>query len=132
MGNTGNAKVARTDVIKIVGDYVGANAVTEAGGILDDEEWDFMADRLEAFDSDNKEEVNITSLFVANRVDAFESKCNEDLTASAIFIAKISPARSVTNNDVGPSYDTCALSEFTKLHVSKESSGVMIYLAKKQ
>ncbi|GKD74535.1 hypothetical protein Tco_1332817 [Tanacetum coccineum] len=37
---------------------------------------------------------------MADRVDSFDSDCDEDLTASAIFMEKISPAGSVTDNDV--------------------------------
>ncbi|GKF15252.1 hypothetical protein Tco_0056714, partial [Tanacetum coccineum] len=35
----------------------------------------------------------------------------EELNASAIFMAKLTPAGSDNENDVGPSYDTDALSE---------------------
>ncbi|GJX72349.1 hypothetical protein Tco_0309520 [Tanacetum coccineum] len=66
---------------------------------------------LEAFDSECEEELNTTSLFMANRVDAFDSDCDDDLTASAIFMPTLSHARSVTDNDDGPSYDTDAMSE---------------------
>ncbi|GKE28043.1 hypothetical protein Tco_1443427, partial [Tanacetum coccineum] len=82
----------------------------EAKGKLDYEEQDFMVGHLEAFDSNCEEELTTTLVLMADRVDSFDSDCDEDLTASAIFMEKISPAGSVTDNDVGPSYDTYALS----------------------
>ncbi|GJZ29250.1 hypothetical protein Tco_0573897 [Tanacetum coccineum] len=110
-GNNGKGKVDGMDAIKTVGDYAGANAVKQRKkkkGYTYEEEHDFMADVLESF-VDCEGELNTTSLFMADCVDAFDSYCNEDAT-SAIFMEKISPAGSVTDNDVGPSYDTYALS----------------------
>ncbi|GJU86202.1 hypothetical protein Tco_1293748 [Tanacetum coccineum] len=78
--NTWNVRVAGTDVIKNVGDYMGANAVKFKDKML-------LAQKEEAGD------------------------CNEDLTTRAIFMAKLTPARLVTDNDVGPSYDIDAMSE---------------------
>ncbi|GJR78482.1 putative ribonuclease H-like domain-containing protein [Tanacetum coccineum] len=58
-----------------------------------------------------KKRFNTTSIFKANHVDAFDSDCGEAPTASEIFMAKLSPARSVNADDVGPSYDSDILSE---------------------
>ncbi|GJS91460.1 hypothetical protein Tco_0774096 [Tanacetum coccineum] len=110
-GNNGKGKVAGMDAIKTVGDYAEANAVKQRKkkkGYTYEEEHDFMADLLESF-VDCEEELNTTLLFMADCVDAFDSYCNEDAT-SEIFMANISHARRVTNNNVGPSYDTYALS----------------------
>ncbi|GJT45958.1 hypothetical protein Tco_0954673 [Tanacetum coccineum] len=45
------------------------------------------------------------------RLDEFDSDYEEELNASAIFMAKLTPAGSDNENDVGPSYDSDALSE---------------------
>ncbi|GJT63954.1 hypothetical protein Tco_1015434 [Tanacetum coccineum] len=83
----------------------------EEGGTLNEEEQNFMEERLELFDLDCEEELNTTSLFMADRVDAFDLDCDEEVTASAIFMAKISPAGSPTDKDHDPSYDPNALSK---------------------
>ncbi|GJS99691.1 hypothetical protein Tco_0820861 [Tanacetum coccineum] len=123
-GNNGKGKAVELDANKTVGDYVGANEVKdkmllakkekEEGGTLNEEEQNFMAERLELFDLDCEEELKTTSLFMADRVDAFDLDCDEEVTASAIFMAKISPAGSPTDKDHDPSYDPNALSKETK------------------
>ncbi|GJV02670.1 hypothetical protein Tco_1336239 [Tanacetum coccineum] len=101
-GNNGKGKVAGMDAIKTVGDYAGANAVKVIKCYNCKGTRHYAKQYCE-------EELNTTSLFMADCVDAFDSYCNEDAT-SEILMAKISHARRVTNNNVGPSYDTDALS----------------------
>ncbi|GJR23383.1 hypothetical protein Tco_0971910 [Tanacetum coccineum] len=46
-----------------------------------------------------------------DRLDESDSDCKEDLSTNAIFMVKFRLAGSLTENDVGPSYDTDALFE---------------------
>nr|GEX77399.1 hypothetical protein [Tanacetum cinerariifolium] len=81
----------------------------EEVGTLNEEEQDFLAHHMKSFDSDCKDELNPTSLFMVDCVDAFDY-FDEEATSSASFMEKISPAGPVTTeNDVGPYYDTYAL-----------------------
>ncbi|GJT67787.1 hypothetical protein Tco_1019267 [Tanacetum coccineum] len=67
VSNTRKAKAVGTNVSKIVGDYVGENAVKDkmllarkekAGIQLDDKEQDFMVDCLDEFDLDIEEDLS--------------------------------------------------------------------------
>ncbi|GKF56776.1 hypothetical protein Tco_0170313 [Tanacetum coccineum] len=75
------------------------------------EEHDFMADRLEVFDSDCEDELNPTLLFMVDRVDAFDSDSDEEATSGTIFIVKLSPIELVSEHNGSPSYGTDSLSE---------------------
>ncbi|GJZ02226.1 hypothetical protein Tco_0520187 [Tanacetum coccineum] len=117
-GDSGKGKAVALDIPKNVEDYAGANAVMmllakkeEEKGTLDAEEHDFMADRLEVFDSDCEDELNPTSLFMVDRVDAFDSDSDEEATSGTIFMVKLSPIELVSEHDGGPSYGTDSLSE---------------------
>nr|GEW88454.1 hypothetical protein [Tanacetum cinerariifolium] len=98
--NNANVKVTGTNVIKNVGDYARENAVKVVKFY-----------NCRAFDSEHEEELNTTSLFMKNWVNAFDLDYDDDLTASAIFMAMLSHARSINDNDDGPSYDTNAMFE---------------------
>nr|GEV09825.1 UBN2 domain-containing protein [Tanacetum cinerariifolium] len=55
-------------------------------------------------------DLHTTSIFKADHVEAFDSDCDKALTASAIFMARLSPARSINGDVVGPTYDSYILS----------------------
>nr|GFC72588.1 hypothetical protein [Tanacetum cinerariifolium] len=83
------------------------NQAQEAGVILKEEQLDFLADGLEDLDSDSDDlQQHTTSIFKANHVDAFDSECDEALTASVIFMARLSPAGSINEDVVEPTYDS--------------------------
>ncbi|GKA25364.1 hypothetical protein Tco_0711473 [Tanacetum coccineum] len=54
--------------------------------------------------------LNKAMMFL-NHVDAFDSDCDEAPTASAIFMARLSPAGSINEDVIGPTYDLDILFE---------------------
>nr|GEV60937.1 retrovirus-related Pol polyprotein from transposon TNT 1-94 [Tanacetum cinerariifolium] len=84
----------------------------EAGVILHEDQQDLFAGGLEEFNLDYDDlQLNTTLIFKADHADAFDSDCDEEPTISAIFMARLSPAGSVNEDDVRPTYDSDILSE---------------------
>ncbi|GKA41006.1 hypothetical protein Tco_0733599, partial [Tanacetum coccineum] len=69
---------------------------------IDAEQQDFLADRLEGFDSDCDDlQLNTTSILMTEKVDAYDSEVDDAPTASKIFMAKLSPVGSINGDEVG-------------------------------
>ncbi|GKD53275.1 hypothetical protein Tco_1286662 [Tanacetum coccineum] len=84
----------------------------ESGVTLQEEQQDFLANRLEEIDSDYKDlQLHTTSNFKADHVDAFDSDYDDEATASALFMASLSRARSINGDTDGPTYDSDILSD---------------------
>nr|GEV97892.1 hypothetical protein [Tanacetum cinerariifolium] len=85
--------------------------VQEAGVVLHEDQQDFINDRLEEMEDCDDLELQTTSNFKVDPVDAYDSDCDDKATASAIFMASLSPAGSLTDDTVTPTYDSYILFE---------------------
>ncbi|GKE87138.1 retrovirus-related pol polyprotein from transposon TNT 1-94, partial [Tanacetum coccineum] len=83
----------------------------EARFVLHEEQQDFLADRLEENDDCDDLQLHTIANFKADHVDAYDSDCDDEATASAIFKASLSPAGSLNDDIVGPTYDSDILSK---------------------
>ncbi|GJY40197.1 hypothetical protein Tco_0427467 [Tanacetum coccineum] len=71
---------------------------------------DFLADRLEEIDKCEDLQLQTTLNFKTGHVDAYDLDCDDEATASAIFMASLSPARSLNDDTVAPTYNSDILS----------------------
>ncbi|GJW46443.1 hypothetical protein Tco_0078089 [Tanacetum coccineum] len=95
----------------------------ESRVILDEEQQDFLVDRLEEINSNCEDlQLHITSNFKAYHVYAFDSDCDDEATTSAIFMASLSPAGSINGDTVGPTYDSDILFEVPHYDTYHETS----------
>ncbi|GJW57152.1 retrovirus-related pol polyprotein from transposon TNT 1-94 [Tanacetum coccineum] len=62
-----------------------------------------------------KKKLHTTTNFKADHVDAYDSDCDDQATTSAIFMASLSPARSLNDEIVPPTYDSNTLSEIVEI-----------------
>ncbi|GJW14228.1 hypothetical protein Tco_0018361 [Tanacetum coccineum] len=83
----------------------------EVGFILQEDQHDFLADRLEYMDDCDNLQLHTNLNFKENHVDAYDLDCDDEATACAIFMANLSPAGSINRDTAGPSYDLELLSE---------------------
>ncbi|GJR26221.1 hypothetical protein Tco_1102453 [Tanacetum coccineum] len=83
----------------------------EAGVDLNEDQQDFLADKLEENDDCDDLQQYTTTNFKADHVDAYDSDYDDEATASAIFMASLSPAGSISGDIVGLTYDSDILSE---------------------
>ncbi|GKD43472.1 retrovirus-related pol polyprotein from transposon TNT 1-94 [Tanacetum coccineum] len=60
-------------------------------------------------------QLHTTTNFKADHVDAYDSDCADQATTSAIFMASLSPARSLNDEIVPPTYDSNTLSKIVEI-----------------
>ncbi|GJX28203.1 hypothetical protein Tco_0236282 [Tanacetum coccineum] len=78
----------------------------EAGVVLNEDQQDFLVDRMEENDDCDDLQLHITINFKAEHVDAYDLDCDDEATTSAIFMASLSPAGSLNDDIVAPTYDS--------------------------
>nr|GEU48326.1 hypothetical protein [Tanacetum cinerariifolium] len=83
----------------------------EAGVVLNKDQQDFLADRLEENDDCDDLQLHIIANFKVEHVDAYDSDCDDEATTSAIIMASLSPAGSLNDDTVSPTYDSGILFE---------------------
>ncbi|GJS81381.1 hypothetical protein Tco_0747922 [Tanacetum coccineum] len=83
----------------------------KVGAMLNEEQPDFLADRLEENDDYDDLQLHTIANFKADHVDAYDSDCDDQATTSAIFMASLSSAGSFNDDTVAPTYDSDILSE---------------------
>ncbi|GJS72060.1 hypothetical protein Tco_0704901 [Tanacetum coccineum] len=79
--------------------------------VLQEEQEDCLADRLEEMDDCDDLQLHTTLNFKADHVEAFDSDCDDEAIASAIFMASLSPTSSINGDIVGLTYDSDILFE---------------------
>ncbi|GKB01491.1 hypothetical protein Tco_0829535 [Tanacetum coccineum] len=89
----------------------------EVGFILQEDQHDFLADRLEYMDDCDNLQLHTNLNFKEDHVDAYDLDCDDEATACAIFMANLSPAGSINRDTAGPSYDLELLSERHQIDV---------------
>nr|GEU30458.1 hypothetical protein [Tanacetum cinerariifolium] len=83
----------------------------EAGVVLHEEQQDFLADRLEENDDCDDIQLHTTANFKADHVDAYDLDFDDEATSSVIFMTTFSPAGSLNDETVAPTYDSDILSK---------------------
>nr|GEX73780.1 hypothetical protein [Tanacetum cinerariifolium] len=79
--------------------------------MLNEEEQEFLADRLEENDDCDDIQLHTAANFKAGHVDTYNSDCNDEATASAIFIASLAPVGSLITETIGLTFDSNTFSE---------------------
>ncbi|GJW73797.1 integrase, catalytic region, zinc finger, CCHC-type containing protein [Tanacetum coccineum] len=100
----------------------------EARVVLNDEQYDFLADSLEETHDCEDLQLPATANFKADHVDAYDSDCDDEAISNAIFMANLSRVSSINGDTVEPRYDSdiLSLSVNTKLCIPP-SLGTKLY-----
>nr|GEX21507.1 retrovirus-related Pol polyprotein from transposon TNT 1-94 [Tanacetum cinerariifolium] len=83
----------------------------EVGVVLNEEQQDFLAGRLEENDDCDDLQLHTIENFKEDHVDAYDSDFDDQATANAIFMASLSSARSLNGDIVTLTYDSNTLSK---------------------
>nr|GEV95679.1 reverse transcriptase domain-containing protein [Tanacetum cinerariifolium] len=81
------------------------------GVVLNDEQWDFLAESLEEINDCEDLQLQAIINFKADNVDAYYSDCDDKAIANAIFMTNLSPVGSINGDIVEPCYDSDILSQ---------------------
>ncbi|GKA16921.1 hypothetical protein Tco_0696758, partial [Tanacetum coccineum] len=93
----------------------------EARVVLNDEQWDFLADSLEETNDCEDLLLQATTNFKADHVDAYDSDYDDEATTNAIFMANLSHVGSNNDDTVEPRYDFDILYEVPHCDTYHES-----------